>query len=223
MRLLLAEDDIELALILEETLVDNHYSIDVVNNGVDAFDWAMCTEYDGIILDIVMPGMSGLEVVQALRQKQSNVPILLLTVKDNINDLVLGLDTGADDYLTKPFATKELLARIRAITRRQTKFSGNVLEISGLTLNRKTFELSFQTQNLRLRNKEYQMIELLMRNPDQYISVNQMIDQIWGYNTESEINVVWVHISSLRKKLLHLKAPIQIKAARGIGYKIEPL
>lgn len=221
MRLLVAEDNQELALILKEILEENYYSVDVVYNGIDALDWGVCTEYDGIILDVVMPGMSGLEVVRLLRKKNCNVPVLFLTGRGETRDRVLGLNAGADDYLSKPFATEELLARIRAMTRRRKEFLGDLLELEGVTLDRKSFELTYQNKTLGLRNKEYQIMELLMRNPKQYISADRLIDRIWGYDTESETNVVWVNISTLRKRLIHLKAPLQIKSIRGIGYRIE--
>ncbi|MDD3279108.1 MAG: response regulator transcription factor [Lachnospiraceae bacterium] len=223
MRLLLAEDERELANALEVVLRHNNYSIDVVYNGADAYDWASHTEYDGVILDIMMPKMSGLEVLEALRKNGSDVPILLLTAKGEIEDRVLGLDKGADDYLPKPFAMKELLARIRAMTRRRSEFSSNILEFEELNLNRETFELSYQRQSVRLGNREYQMMELMMSNPNSLISTQQFMERIWGFDAEAEVSVVWVYISYLRKKLHALEAPLEIKAARGIGYKLEPV
>ena len=221
MRLLLAEDEKELANALAAVLKHNKYSIDVVYNGADAYDWAQAAEYDGIILDIMMPKMSGLEVLEALRKQGSTVPILLLTAKGEIEDRVTGLDMGADDYLPKPFAMKELLARIRAMTRRKSEFSANVLDFGGLTLNRENFELAYKSQSLRLGNKEFQMMEMLMRNSGQFISAEQFMEKIWGFEAEAEVSVVWVYLSYLRKKLQNLEAPIEIRAARGIGYKLE--
>ena len=216
MRLLLAEDEKELANALEAVFKHNHYSLDVVYNGADAYDWASSQEYDGIILDIMMPKMSGLEVLEALRKDGSTVPILLLTAKGEVDDKVLGLDLGADDYLAKPFAMKELLARVRAMTRRKTKLESNVLEFEGLTLNRESFELAYNENKIRLGSKEYQMMELLMQN----LSAEQFMQKIWGFDTDAEIGVVWVYLSYLRKKLQGLQAPIEIKAVRGIGYKL---
>ena len=221
MRLLLAEDEKELANVLAAVLKHNKYSIDVVYNGADAYDWAQAAEYDGIILDIMMPKMSGLEVLEALRKQGSTVPILLLTAKGEIEDRVTGLDMGADDYLPKPFAMKELLARIRAMTRRKSEFSANILDFEGLTLNRENFELAYKSQSLRLGNKEFQMMEMLMRNSGQFISAEQFMEKIWGFEAEAEVSVVWVYLSYLRKKLQNLEAPIEIRAARGIGYKLE--
>ena len=213
MRLLLAEDEKELANALAAVLKHNKYSIDVVYNEA--------AEYDGIILDIMMPKMSGLEVLEALRKQGSTVPILLLTAKGEIEDRVTGLDMGADDYLPKPFAMKELLARIRAMTRRKSEFSANILDFEGLTLNRENFELAYKSQSLRLGNKEFQMMEMLMRNSGQFISAEQFMEKIWGFEAEAEVSVVWVYLSYLRKKLQNLEAPIEIRAARGIGYKLE--
>ena len=221
MRLLLAEDEKELANALAAVLKHNKYSIDVVYNGADAYDWAQAAEYDGIILDIMMPKMSGLEVLEALRKQGSTVPILLLTAKGEIEDRVTGLDIGADDYLPKPFAMKELLARIRAMTRRKSEFSANILDFEGLTLNRENFELAYKSQSLRLGNKEFQMMEMLMRNSGQFISAEQFMEKIWGFEAQAEVSVVWVYLSYLRKKLQNLEAPIEIRAARGIGYKLE--
>lgn len=221
MRLLLAEDEKEMAHALEAVFTHNHYSVDVVYNGIDAADWAESGNYDGIILDIMMSGKSGLEVLSELRKKGNNVPVLLLTAKGEIEDRVTGLDLGADDYLTKPFAMKELLARIRAMTRRKGEVSSNTLEFAGLTLSRETFDLGYQSEVIHLGNREYQMMEMLIANPGALISVEQFMEKIWGYDTDVEMNVVWVYISYLRKKLQALQAPVAIRAVRGLGYKLE--
>lgn len=221
MRLLLAEDEKEMAHALEVVFTHNHYSVDVVYNGIDAADWAESGNYDGMILDIMMPGKSGLEVLSELRKKGNHVPVLLLTAKGEIEDRVTGLDLGADDYLTKPFAMKELLARIRAMTRRKGEVSSNTLEFGGLTLKRETFDLGYQSERIHLGNREYQMMEMLMANPGTLISAEQFMDKIWGYDTDVEMNVVWVYLSYLRKKLQALQAPVAIRAVRGLGYKLE--
>ena len=221
MRLLLAEDEKEMAHALEAVFTHNHYSVDVVYNGIDAADWAESGNYDGIILDIMMSGKSGLEVLSELRKKGNNVPVLLLTAKGEIEDRVTGLDLGADDYLTKPFAMKELLARIRAMTRRKGEVSSNTLEFAGLTLSRETFDLGYQSEVIHLGNREYQMMEMLIANPGALISVEQFMEKIWGYDTDVEMKVVWVYISYLRKKLQALQAPVAIRAVRGLGYKLE--
>ena len=221
MRILLAEDERDLADALEAMLKHNNYSVDTVDNGQDALDYLMLDDYDGAILDVMMPKMDGVSVVQKLRESKKNTPVLLLTAKSEIEDKVYGLDSGADDYLTKPFVIKELLARVRSMTRRQTTFTSNVLELGNVSLSKYTFELSTEKDKVRLSNKEYQMIEMLMRNPGNVIHTEQFLERIWGYDSDSEINVVWVNISYLRKKLKALDANVQIKATRNVGYTLE--
>lgn len=221
MRLLLAEDEQDLSKALCAILKHNNYSVDPVYNGQDALDYGLCENYDGIILDIMMPKKNGIEVLKELRQNGVDTPVLILTAKGEVDDKILGLDSGADDYLTKPFAMGELLARIRALTRRKADFIPNLLTIGNLSLNRESFELSVGDESIRLGNKEFQMIEMLMSNPGRLISTEQFMERIWGYETEAEINVVWVYISYLRKKLNTLKANLEIKAVRGVGYTLE--
>lgn len=221
MRLLLAEDEKELSNALVAVLKHNNYSVDAVYNGQDALDYLEAGNYDGAILDIMMPKMDGIQVLKAVRSQNNQIPIILLTAKSEIDDRVTGLDCGADDYLTKPFSMKELLARIRAITRRQTDNGDSLLRFENLTLDRSTCLISCGKDSIRLSNKEYQMLEMLMTNPGQIISTEQFMSKIWGFDSESEVNVVWVHISYLRKKLLALSANIQIKATRGLGYSLE--
>ena len=223
MRLLLAEDERDLADALEAMLKHNNYSVDVVNNGQDALDYLMLDDYDGAILDVMMPQMDGVTVVKKLRENKKSTPVLLLTAKSEIEDKVYGLDSGADDYLTKPFVTRELLARVRSMTRRQATFTSNVLELGNVSLSKHTFELSTEKDKVRLSNKEYQMMEILMRNPGNVIQTEQFLEKIWGYDSDSEINVVWVNISYLRKKLKALDANVQIKATRNVGYTLEML
>ena len=221
MRLLLAEDEKELSKALCAILKHNNYSVDAVFDGQDALDYGLCENYDGIILDIMMPKKSGLEVLEELRKNGVSTPVLILTAKAQIEDRITGLDKGADDYLTKPFAMGELLARIRAMTRRKAEFTPNLLTLGNLTLNRESFELSTDKASVRLGNKEFQMIEMLMDNPGRLISTEQFMERIWGYETEAEINVVWVYISYIRKKLSTLEANVEIKATRGVGYTLE--
>ena len=221
MRLLLAEDEKDLADALEAMLKHNNYSVDVVNNGQDALDYLMLDDYDGAILDVMMPQMDGVTVVRKLRENKKSTPVLLLTAKSEIEDKVYGLDSGADDYMTKPFVTRELLARVRSMTRRQATFTSNVLELGNVSLSKHTFELSTEKDKVRLSNKEYQMMEMLMRNPGNVIQTEQFLERIWGYDSDSEINVVWVNISYLRKKLKALDANVQIKATRNVGYTLE--
>ena len=221
MRLLLAEDEADLSKALCAILKHNNYSVDAVFNGQDALDYGLCENYDGIILDIMMPKKNGIEVLSELRKNGVSTPVLILTAKSEVEDKIVGLDAGADDYLTKPFAIGELLARIRAMTRRKSEFSPNILTIGNLSLNRETFELSTGGESIRLGNKEFQMLEMLMSNHGRLISTEQFMERIWGYETEAEINVVWVYISYLRKKLASLKADQEIKAVRGVGYTLE--
>ncbi|MBO4888506.1 MAG: response regulator transcription factor [Firmicutes bacterium] len=221
MRLLLAEDEKMLSEALVEMLTHNNYSVDAVYNGQDAIDYLLGAEYDAAVLDIMMPLKDGIQVVKELRQAGKNTPVLMLTAKSQIEDRVEGLDSGADDYLTKPFAIKELLARIRAITRRQPELTNPNVTFRDLSLSRADFLLSGPNGEVRLANKEYQMIEMLMTNSRQVISTERFMEKVWGYESEATINVVWVNISSLRKKIAELGAHVQIKAARGVGYILE--
>ena len=223
MRLLLAEDEKSLSKAVKFLLEKNNYSVDAVYNGEDALDYLENGNYDGAILDIMMPKMDGITVLKKMRKKGSLIPILMLTAKSEIDDKVLGLDSGANDYLTKPFNTKELLARIRAMTRVQTVQTDSHLQFGNITLNRATFEMSSPTGNFRLANKEFQMMEILISNPQHLISTERFMEKIWGYDTEVEVNVVWVYISYLRKKLLALHADIQIKSTRNVGFSLEEL
>lgn len=221
MRLLLAEDERELSNALVAILKHNNYSIDVVYDGQDALDYLETENYDGAILDIMMPGLDGLTVLKRIRQKGSRLPVIMLTAKSEIEDRIQGLDCGADDYLTKPFAAGELLARIRAMTRRQSEVTDSVLSFGNVSLDRSTFELKAPQGNFRLANKEFQMMEMLMINPKILISTERFMEKIWGYDSDAEVNVVWVYISYLRKKLAAIGANISIRATRGIGYSLE--
>lgn len=223
MRLLLAEDEKELSHALVTVLLHNNYSVDAVYNGQDALDYINMGNYDGAILDIMMPKMDGITVLKKVRTSGSQIPILMLTAKAEIDDRVLGLDCGADDYLTKPFSMKELLARLRAMTRRQTAAADTTLSYGNITLDRSTYMLFSKTESLRLASKEFQMLEMLLANPGQVISTEQFMDKIWGYDSDTEQNVVWVYISYLRKKLTVLQASVGIKAVRGLGYTLEEL
>ena len=223
MRLLLAEDEQDLSKALCAILKHNNYSVDAVYDGQDALDYGLSENYDGIILDIMMPKKNGIEVLTELRKSGVDTPVLILTAKGEVDDKILGLDSGADDYLTKPFAMGELLARIRALTRRKADFTPNLLSSGNLSLNRETFELSSGENSVRLGNKEFQMMEMLLSNPARLISTEQFMERIWGYETEAEINVVWVYISYLRKKLTSLSASVEIKAVRGVGYTLEEI
>lgn len=221
MRILLADDEKELSNALVAILKHNNYSVDAVYDGQDALEYAISENYDVLVLDIMMPKLSGLEVLEKLRKAGIYTPVLLLTAKAEIEDRILGLDKGADDYLSKPFAMGELLARIRAMTRRKSEFTPNLIEIGNISLNKENYELSNEKSSLRLGNKEFQMLEMLMNNPKRLISAEQFMERIWGYDSEAEMSVVWVYISYLRKKLEALNANVKIKAVRGAGYTLE--
>ena len=223
MRLLLAEDERALSKALTAILERNNYSVDAVYDGEAALAYLKADNYDGVILEIMMPKMDGITVLRELRNSGNRIPVLLLTAKSEIDDKVEGLDSGANDYLTKPFHTKELLARIRAMTRIQTVQSDSRLRMGNVTLNQGTFELSTPSGSFRLANKEYQMLELLMNNPGNLITSERFMEKIWGYDSEAEINVVWVYISYLRKKLAALHADIEIKVTRNAGYSLEEI
>ena len=221
MRLLLAEDERELSRALTAVLERSGYGVDAVFDGQDALDYLRTGIYDGAILDIMMPKLDGLSVLRQLRREGNPVPVLLLTAKSEIDDRVAGLDSGADDYLTKPFAMKELLARIRAMTRRQVGAPDVVLAVGNLRLDRRTFVLSTESGSFRLANREFQIMELLMSSPGQVFSADHFLEKIWGWDSEAEASVVWVYLSYLRKKLAALNANVRIRAARNLGYCLE--
>ena len=221
MRILLAEDERSLSRAIIALLEKHNYSADAVYDGQEALDYLEAENYDAVILDIMMPKLDGLSVLRMLRERGSQIPVLLLTAKSEVEDKVTGLDSGANDYLTKPFATAELLARIRAMTRTQSAQTDSRMSFGNITLDQTTYELSSPSGSFRLANKEYQMMELLLRNPRQLIPSERFLEKIWGYDSDVELNVVWVYISYLRKKLAALHADIQIKAHRNAGYSLE--
>lgn len=223
MRLLLAEDERALSKALTAILERNNYSVDAVYDGQTALEYLDADNYDGVILDIMMPKVDGITVLKEVRSRGNLIPILLLTAKSEVDDKVAGLDAGANDYLAKPFHSKELLARIRAMTRVQSAQANSQLRFGNVTLDRATFELSTPSDSFRLANKEFQMMELLMSNPGHLISSERFMEKIWGYDSEAEINVVWVYLSYLRKKLSALHANVQIKATRNAGYSLEEI
>lgn len=220
MRILLAEDERSLARALVHILEKNNYSAEAVYDGAEALRYLESGNYDAAVLDIMMPKIDGITVLKRVRAMGNTIPVLLLTAKAEVDDKVLGLDSGANDYLTKPFEAKELLARIRVMTRSHQE-PDTRLRIGNLTLNRATFELSSPTGTFRLANKEYQMMEMLMVNQNQLISTERFMEKIWGYDADAEINVVWSYISYLRKKLSALDANVQIKATRNAGYSLK--
>lgn len=221
MRILLAEDERSLSRAIIALLERNNYSADAVYDGQEVLAYLEAGNYDALILDWMMPKLDGLCVLRALRQRGNRIPVLMLTAKSEVDDKVLGLDSGANDYLAKPFSTQELMARIRAMTRSQTGQFTSRLTFGNITLDQATFELSSPAGSFRLANKEFQMMELLMRNPRQLIPTERFLERIWGYDSDVELNVVWVYISYLRKKLAALRADIQIKVTRNAGYSLE--
>ena len=221
MRVLIAEDEQEIARALKKILEKERYAVDIVYNGRDALDYIRQIEYDALILDIMMPLLDGLEVLKQIRREGIFTPTLFLTARGALDDRVAGLDSGADDYLPKPFAAKELTARVKALTRRKDAYVPSVLTFGNISLDRDRYLLASPEDSLRLNNKEFQMMELFMRNPHHIFSTDHLMERIWGMESETEIDVVWTNIGFLRKKLKLLCADIQIKTIRGAGYSLE--
>ena len=219
MRLLLAEDERELSSAIVKILRFNKYEVDAVYDGLSAYEKLSENSYDCAVLDIMMPKIDGLEVVRKIRAEADNVPVLILTAKSETDDKVLGLDAGADDYLTKPFAVKELLARIRALTRRNAEFR-ECFEIGNTVLDPSTFELRAKTA-VRLTSTEYKLCQYLIKNGDAYVSAEKLLENVWEFETEAEINVVWVYLSMRRKKLGAIGSDYTVVSARGRGYRLE--
>ena len=221
MRLLLAEDDPKLLKSLIHIFEANRFVTDGVDNGEDALTYALSEEYDGIILDIMMPGLDGIEVLKKLRKEGVVTPALFLTARSEVSERVEGLDAGADDYLPKPFSTAELLARIRAMLRRKCNYLPDLLTYNKVVLNRSTYEIEYNGKMQTLRGKEFQIAEMFMQQPRSIISTDQFITHIWGWDTNVDTSVVWVHISNLRKKIDAIKAPVKIRFIRNAGYMLE--
>lgn len=221
MRLLFAEDDRDIAKAVQILLERSGYSVDTVFNGQDALDYIEAGDYDGVILDWMMPKLSGIEVLAQMRTKGFSTPVLMLTARDAVEDRVEGLDTGADDYLPKPFAASELLARVRAMLRRKEDFKHNVIKFSDIELDKAAMLLSCAGKSVRLNNKAFQLMEMLVEHPGAVLSISQIMERVWGWDSDAEVNVVWVNISFLRKKLSELGAHVKIKAVRGVGYSLE--
>lgn len=221
MRLLLAEDDPKLLKSLTHIFEANRFVTDGVSNGEDALSYTLSREYDGIVLDIMMPGLDGIEVLKRLRREGVLSPVLFLTARSEVSQRVEGLDAGADDYLPKPFSTSELLARVRAMLRRKCSYLPDLLSYGGVVLNRSTYEIEYNGEIQALRGKEFQIAEMFMQQPHRIITTEQFITHIWGWDTNVDTSVVWVHISNLRKKLDALKAPLRIRFIRNAGYLLE--
>ncbi|HBK02177.1 MAG TPA: DNA-binding response regulator [Clostridiales bacterium] len=220
MKLLLAEDEIDLAEALTVFLEKNNYSVTTVNDGLSAYDYASSGNFDGIILDIMMPKMSGIEVLSKLRSDGVSTPVMMLTAKGLKDDRIAGFDAGADDYLPKPFATDELIARLRAMLRRRTEYKSSILRIDSLTLDAGTGEAKVGENSVFLTGKEFELLELFMSHPNVSFSADKLMERIWGWDSESEINVIWVHISNLRKRLKSISSPVNVVASRGLGYRL---
>lgn len=221
MRLLLAEDERSLSRALTAIFEKNNYSVDTVYDGEDALAYLEAGNYDALILDLMMPKLDGLSVLRRIRAEGSQLPVLVLTAKSDVEDKVLGLDSGANDYLAKPFASSELLARIRAMTRSRENGEGVRLTAGNTTLNLATFEVSTANGRERLSNKDYQILEMLMRVPGMLIPPERFIETVWGLDSDAEVSTVRVHISGLRKTLVNLESNIQIVSKRNTGYSLE--
>ena len=219
-RILVVEDDKDISSAICKVLKLNNFFSEAVYNGVEALEYLNYDQYDCVILDIMMPKLDGISVLKEMRARGDDTPVLILTAKNETEDKVLGLDTGADDYLGKPFSMRELVARIKALTRRKHTII-NTFSFGNITLNTNTFQLSTPTKSVKLLNKEYQLMEMLIVNSNMLLSTDKIMNTIWGYDNDSEINVVWVNISSLRKKLVQIDANVIIKASRGLGYSLE--
>ena len=223
MRILIAEDEVTIARALKVMLEKNKYAVDVVHNGNDALDYIQAAAYDALVLDIMMPGKDGIEVLKAVRAVGNTTPTLFLTAKAEVADRVAGLDAGADDYLPKPFAASEFLARVRALTRRSSSYASSTLCFGNTTLNRGQYLLKTSLGEVRLNNKEYQLMELFFRHPRQVFSSEHLMEKVWGLDSEADMDVVWTYIGFLRRKLRQIGAGLEIRTIRGAGYALEEL
>ena len=221
MRLLIAEDELDLAEVLSVFFEKNHFTVDAVHNGFDAYEYASSGAYDAVILDVMMPKMDGIQVLERLRSEGVKTPIMMLTAKGQKDDRITGFNAGADDYLPKPFDPDELLSRVRAMLRRSDAYQPSVLRCGDLTLDPDSGELRCGTQSVRLSGREFQVMELFLRSPRQVFSAERIMEKVWGWDNEAEINVVWVNISNLRKKLKSIGSTMTLRANRGLGYVLE--
>lgn len=222
MRLLLVEDEKQLSEALQQILIKNNYSVDVLFNGEDGLNYGLTDVYDVIVLDIMLPRLNGLQVLKMLRNKKISTPIILLTAKDSVEDRILGLDSGADDYLPKPFSPEELLARLRAITRRNGDFiSENILEFSDIRLNLSTYEMEVGNNSITLTLKEFDILKYFMQRPKVVVGKDDLISKIWGFDSDVEHNNIEVYISFLRKKLAYVESQVKITTIRRVGYRLE--
>ena len=222
MKLLYAEDERPMSEAVVDILTFHKYSVDAVYDGEEALAYIKAEHYDGIILDVMMPKINGVDLLKKIRAMGIKTPVMLLTAKSEIEDKIAGLDAGADDYLAKPFAMGELLAMVSAMLRRREEFTPDILTLGNVSLNTATYELGTQDKKYALPKIEYQIMELLMLNKGQYLSTDDLMTKVWGYESDTEIGIVWVYISYLRKKLTAMNADIEIAAKRNIGYKLQP-
>ena len=223
MRILIAEDEVTIARVLKVMLEKNKYAVDMVHNGSDALDYIQAVGYDALVLDIMMPGKDGIEVLKAARAEGNTTPALLLTAKAEVADRVAGLDAGADDYLPKPFAANEFLARVRALTRRSNTYASFALSFGNVTLDCCQYLLKTAFEEVWLNNKEFQLTELFLRHPRQVFSSEHLMEKVWGLDSEAEMDVVWTYIGFLRRKLRQIGADIEIRTIRGAGYALEEM
>ena len=221
MRILIVEDEVRLAEALGEIMKGQLYSVDIVNDGEDGYDYAMSNIYDVIVMDVMLPSMNGFDIVRKMREEKNQTPVIMLTAKDDTADKIKGLDCGADDYLTKPFIPGELLARIRAISRRQGEVVLDELKFEDLTLSQSNRTLSCGSHSINLGPKEFDIINLLMSNPGVIVPKEDLIVKVWGIESEAEDNNVEVYISFLRKKLRYLKSKVSLKNIQKLGYRLE--
>ncbi len=221
MRILIAEDEVSIAKALKVMLEKNKYTVDITHDGKEACEYAIAAHYDALVLDIMMPGMDGITLLKTLRARGVTTPTLFLTAKAEVEDRIAGLDAGADDYLAKPFASGEFLARVRALVRRSDSYVSGTITVGNVTLDSDRYLLLSEDRKERLNNKEYQLMEVFMRRPGQIFSVDQLMEKVWGVDSESEQDVVWTYIGFLRRKLRNLDANIEIRTVRGAGYVLE--
>lgn len=221
MKLLIAEDDLDLAEVLKAFFEKNQFTADTVQDGFSAYEYASSGAYDAIILDVMMPKMNGIEVLKKIREEKISTPVMMLTAKGEKDDRILGFDSGADDYLPKPFEPDELISRVRAMLRRTSDYKPSILSFADISLDPSVCELTCQNNQVKLSAKEYGVMELFMRAPKTVISADKIMERVWGWDSESEINVVWVHISNLRKKLFSIGSNVNINVNRGLGYILE--
>ena len=223
MRVLIAEDEMSTAKAMKLLLEKANFSADIVYNGNDAWEYIQAVDYDVIVLDIMMPYKSGMDVLSLMRNKHIVTPVLILTAKSEIEDRVAGLESGADDYLPKPFAAKELIARVKALARRSDHYADSIQSIGNLVLDGNRYEMRVGEIKVSLTNKEFQLMELFVRHPGYVFPTEHLMEKIWGYDTESNIDVAWTHIGYMRKKLRSLNANVEIKTVRGAGYALEEI